>query len=82
MRRILHQHAQFAGLTAGILGALVLLTLTSHPAAAKKADPDPDTCGQGLGSLCRNVETCTPKGFEDNGTCKWTYTSTKTYWRG
>jgi hypothetical protein len=69
-----------AGVLMGLAGAFILLTLTSQAGAAEKAG-DQDNCDSGNASLCRTIETCTPKGFEDNGTCKWIYTKRSFYWR-
>lgn len=72
---------QFTGVVTGIVGAVALLTITARPGIAEKLGPDPDSCGQGRASLCRLVETCEPKGFEVNGTCRWIYTASRYYWR-
>lgn len=81
MQNVMKSTSPLTGIAAGLIGALLLLMVTSRPGAAERQDPDPDNCGQGRASMCRLVETCEPKGFEANGTCKWIYTAKKSYWR-
>lgn len=81
MQTILTRRSHLAAITTGLIGAVILLTMTSRTGMAEKAIPDPDKCGAGYASLCKLVETCTPKGFEANGTCKWIYTAAKSYWK-
>ena len=70
------RHAAFI---AGCAGALLLLTLVARRGVAEKQQAD--ECYNHNSSLCRLVETCTPKGFEDNGSCKWNYTASRYYWK-
>jgi hypothetical protein len=68
-----------AALVAGTAGAILVLALTARPSVAEKAVAD--DCANHTSSVCRLVETCSPKGFEDNGTCKWIYTASRSYWK-
>ncbi len=79
MPTVLRRNSQLLGTTLGIAGAIVLLALTSRAGMAEKQQAD--NCDNGYASLCRLVETCTPKGFEANGTCRWIYTASRYYWR-
>jgi hypothetical protein len=81
MPRFIDHRSHLAGLATGLIGAVLLLAATSRPGVAERLVPDPDNCGQGRASMCRLVETCEPKGFEANGTCRWIYTASKYYWR-
>jgi hypothetical protein len=66
-------------LAVGCAGALLLLTLVSRSGAAEKQPAD--DCLNHKDAVCRMVESCTPKGFETNGTCAWTYTVSRSYWK-
>lgn len=71
---------RLTALVAGCGAALVLLTVSAQRGAAEKAPAEED-CLNRRDSVCRMVETCTPKGFEANGTCQWNYTVSRSYWK-
>lgn len=77
MPHALSFRSHLAGVTLGLIGAIVLLALLPRPGMAEK---EPTFCGAGRASVCKLVETCEPKGFEANGTCKWIYTASRSYW--
>ncbi len=68
--------ATLKGAGTGLVFTLGLLILVNRPVKAEKA---PQCLNQNT-SVCEMVERCSG-GFESNGTCKWTYTVTRYYWR-
>lgn len=79
MRFLTLTRPNIPALAIGCAGALLLLTLVSRSGSAEK-QPAED-CLNAKDSVCRMVESCTPKGFEANGTCAWTYTVSRSYWK-
>ncbi len=79
MRTLSFTRRRTAAFALGCVGALLLLTLVSRPGAAEKQHVD--DCLSANDSVCRMVETCVPHGFEANGTCKWNYTVSRSYWK-
>jgi hypothetical protein len=63
-------------LGAGFLAVIGLLTLVSRPGRAEKSTE----CRNQNTSVCETVERCTPNGFELNGTCRWNYSISRSYW--
>jgi hypothetical protein len=70
---------RFTALLLGLATTLLLLLITARKGVAEKAKAD--DCLNQNSSVCRMVETCTPKGFEANGTCNWVYTVSRYYWK-
>lgn len=64
------------GLLIGAASALVLLTAVNRPASAAKSL---DCLNQST-AVCQVVEHCSG-GFEQNGSCKWTLTVNRYYWK-
>ena len=60
----------------GALATSILGAAVSRPARAEKSSE----CYNHTAVLCQTIERCSG-GFETNGTCKWIYTITRTYWR-
>lgn len=78
MRALTLSRPNLLALAIGSTGGFLLLALVARPGAAEKQQDD---CRNHKDAVCRMVETCTPKGFENNGTCKWNYTASRSYWK-